>query len=160
MPKLPDSQIWAAQGFTENVVRLRQAKGQFLLALAQAFAGNLAENPVSFSLNADALDGGELLFNTPYGDVKGIPDLVIRDSQPFGRITFWTVVEDARGEIQAKQVWSILFNQQNRATLSEGGNFEWFFGPTSVPHHDGMAEFVMSLAAHVIAALPTIASPQ
>lgn len=157
MPKIPQSQVWAAQGFTENVVRLGKAKDQFLIALGQAFAGHLAQNPVSFELNADALDKEELLFNTPYGDVRGALDVVVRDSQPFGRVTFWMVSQDARGEVEAKRVWAILFNSFNKATFSEDGNFEWFFGPTSVPYHEGILELIMTLAAQIIADLPRLA---
>ena len=129
---------------------------------AIAFRGALIEVCTSKNGNKSLIDvvesstGIPLNFRltTAHGQIESLFDHAFKDEQLVGRYRFFMVEKTATGNVEATEIWAVLFDANYNATWEPEANYSWTFMPGSYDTPAMIGRLALTLLAKIQASLP------
>jgi hypothetical protein len=91
---------------------------------------------------------------TAHGQLEAIVDHAFKDDQLVGRYRFYASDTTATDQIEACEIWTVLFDANCRATWEPEEDYRWSFTPGAYPTASMMWQFVLALLGKIQARLP------
>lgn len=145
--------LGAARRIAGSAVALSDAANAFRQALVDVCTAS--EGNRSLIHVAQSSTGIPLNFRltTAYGQVEALFDHAFKDNTLVGRYRFFTVEKTATGDVEAIELWTVLFDANYNATWEPEENYGWTFMPRDYQTPAMMGRFALALLGRIQAQL-------
>lgn len=143
---------------TRNVADVADALSAVAEHFKEALVKYAAQEPSRPGLSISVADSRTQAMKnfrliTAHGEVEALYDQAFYFGNLVGRYRFFVLAHTPVGDVEARPVWKLLFNEHYRATWDPKQGFEWHFTPGHRDVPEDVRRLVQILLFHIQATL-------